>query len=87
MSENRGRYSSVPLRDMNRRPPRQQHAPRPPAQPISQTGTAPRSFPVLQVMLILILPVLFVVSLLMKDTRLYWGFGGSACLASWRWRC
>ncbi len=66
---------------MNRRPPRQQHAPRPPAQPISQTGTAPRSFPVLQVMLILILPVLFVVSLLMKDTRLYWVFVGLSLLS------
>lgn len=76
MSENRSRYSSAPLRDMSRRPPRPHHVQRPPAQPISQTGTAPRSFPVLQVMLILILPILFVVSLLLKDIRLYWGFVG-----------
>ncbi|MGI6688443.1 MAG: hypothetical protein ACOX6Y_08890 [Christensenellales bacterium] len=83
MSENRGRYSSAPLRDMSRRPSKPQ-APRPPAQPISQTATSPRSFPVLQIMLILVLPVLFIVVLLLKDMRFYWGFVGLSllCLAA-----
>ena len=81
MSENRARYSSAPLRDMNRRPPKPHpNAYRPPAQPVSQTGTAPRSFPLLQVMLILVLPVMFIVSLLLKDVRLYWAFVGLSLL-------
>ncbi len=84
MSENRGRYSSAPLQNMGRRPTKPQNTPRPPAQPISQTATSPRSFPVLQIMLILVLPVFFIVSLLMKDSRLYWAFVGLSllCLAA-----
>ena len=84
MSENRGRYSSAPLRNMGRRPSKPQPAQRPPAQPVSQTGTAPRSFPILQILLILVLPILFVVSLLLKDNRLYWGFVALSllCLAA-----
>ncbi|NLO14018.1 MAG: hypothetical protein GX124_07820 [Clostridiales bacterium] len=72
MSENRARYSSAPLRDMNRRP-KTQSTTRPPAQHMGQPAKA-RSFPVLQVTLIMVLPILFVVSLLAKDTRLYWVF-------------
>ena len=80
MSENRGRYSSAPLRDMSRRPSRPQPAHRPPAQNMGQQSASPRSFPILQVLLTLVLPILFVVSLLMKDTRLYWAFVGLSLL-------
>ncbi|MDD4080417.1 MAG: hypothetical protein PHP02_03255 [Eubacteriales bacterium] len=80
MSENRARYSSAPLRDMSRRPPKPANSSRPPAQQMGQPARV-RSFPVLQVMLIIILPILFVVSLLAKDTRLYWVFVGASLLS------
>ncbi len=80
MSENRARYSSAPLRDINKRPPKPQTNRRPPQQQLGQTAPRARSFPVLQVMLIMVLPIMFIVSLLVKDTRLYWAFVGLSLL-------
>ncbi len=73
MSENRSRYSTAPLQDLKRRPPRQAE------QGIAAKNAAkapigPRSFIVLQVMLVAVLPAAFLLSLLIKDTRLYWVF-------------
>lgn len=73
MSENRSRYSSVPLQDLKRRPPK----PAPQKAPSQQNlaaGAQPGSFVLLQVMLVAVLPIAFFVSLLLKDTRVYWGF-------------
>ena len=73
MSENRSRYSSVPLQDLKRRPPKP--APqKAPAQHNMGGGAQPGSFILLQVMLVAVLPIAFFVSLLLKDTKVYWGF-------------
>lgn len=73
MSENRSRYSSAPLQDMRRRPPKQAPAKAPASQQLP-AGTSPNSYIILQVMLVAVLPLTFFVALLMKDTRIYWGF-------------
>lgn len=72
MSENRSRYSSVPLQDLKRKPPKPQPAKAPSHNMAS--GAQPGSFVVLQVMLMAVLPLGFFVSLLLKDTRVYWAF-------------
>ncbi|NLX82504.1 MAG: hypothetical protein GXZ04_01605 [Clostridiales bacterium] len=72
MSENRSRYSSVPLQDLKRKPAKPQ-----PAKAPSHTlgpSAQPGSFILLQVMLVAVLPLGFFVSLLLKDTRIYWAF-------------
>lgn len=73
MSENRSRYSSAPLQDMRRKPAKQP-APRAAAPGVGPETGSTRSFVLLQVLLVAVLPLLFLVSLLIKDTRLYWGF-------------
>lgn len=86
MSENRTKYSSAPLQDLRRRPPRQ-----PQTRPNNNTGAAKPSKPagrqhfvILQVMLIAVLPLAFLASLIIKDTRFYWAFIAASliCLAS-----
>lgn len=72
MSENRAKYSSVPLQDMRKRPPNK--APSKPSAQIPGAPVNPRSFILLQVMLVAVLPLTFLAALLAKDQRLYWGF-------------
>ncbi len=75
MSENRSRYSSAPLQDLRRRPPKQQQPPQPRGQAAAGAAApSPRSYVFLQVLLVAALPLLFIVSLLVRDTRLYWAF-------------
>jgi len=75
MSENRSRYSSAPLQDLRRRPPRQKQPPKQRGQAAAGIAAPnPRSYVFLQVLLVAALPVLFIVSLLVRDTRLYWAF-------------
>lgn len=73
MSENRSRYSSAPLQDLKKKPPKQE-PPKAPGQPGNAAPAGPRSFIMLQVLLVAVLPIVFIISLLAKDTRLYWGF-------------
>ena len=73
MSENRSRYSSAPLQDLKKRPPRQAQQGMA-AKNAVKTPVGPRSFIALQVMLVAVLPAVFLLSLLVKDTRLYWFF-------------
>lgn len=71
MSENRSRYSSAPLQDLRRRPPRQE-APRPASNHMPgihaphQTLGNPKVNLVLQVLLVAVLPLLFLISLIFK---------------------
>ena len=83
MSENRSRYSTAPLRDLKYQPPRQ-----PPVRTVGKPTQSPlthqRLLILLQVMLVAgILPLLFIIALLAKDTRLHWGFviTSAVCLA------
>lgn len=81
MSENRSRYSSAPLHDVRRRPPKP--APeRIPAGTGSVNSTANGSHVFLQVLLIVVLPLLFLISLFIKSNRFYWIFviSSLACL-------
>lgn len=73
MSENRAKYSSVPLQDMRKRPPNKTPS-RSSAQVPNGPPAGPRSFVLLQVLLVAVLPLTFVVALLAKDVQLYWGF-------------
>lgn len=73
MSENRSRYSSAPLHDLRRRPPRQAPA-RQETPQIIRSDSTPGGFIALQVLLIAILPLAFVLSLILKSRQFYWGF-------------
>jgi hypothetical protein len=79
MSENRSSYSSAPLQDLKRKPPKQEPA-KAPGQISGTIAASPRSFIALQVMLVAVLPLVFIISLLAKDTRLYWGFTAASLL-------
>lgn len=83
MSENRSRYSSAPLQDMRRRPPKPQPA-KPPVNPGSPTGSNLGNFVVLQVMLVAVLPLAFLAALVLKNTTFYWVFVATSlvCLLS-----
>lgn len=70
MSENRSRYSSAPLQDLRRKPPRPEPARTAPNQP----GPQPGNFVALQVMLVLVLPLAFFIALLAKNSLLHWAF-------------
>ena len=53
MSENRSRYSSAPLQDLRRRPPKQQQPPQPRGQAAAGAAApSPRSYVFLQVLLV-----------------------------------
>lgn len=73
MSENRSRYSSAPLQDLRRRPPR----PAPSRAPVNagpQGNAGQGSFVLLQVMLVAVLPLAFLAALIIKNTTFYWAF-------------
>lgn len=72
MSEQRSRYSSAPLQNY-RRSPRRGNAPQPPRKvgDWQDEAMGNRSFTVLQVLLTILLPVLFVIALLVRSNGLY----------------
>ncbi|HOQ62884.1 MAG TPA: hypothetical protein PKZ39_02810, partial [Clostridia bacterium] len=72
MSENRSRYSSAPLHDMRRRPPKPPEQTPRDNRPDDSSPNGSHIF--LQVLLIVVLPLLFVISLFMKSNRFYWVF-------------
>ncbi len=85
MGENRNRYSSAPLHDIKKRPGQKQAAHQPPKKVGDfQPDAAISSFSALQVLLTIILPLLFVVSLLVRNAGLYILFSAAAafCLAA-----
>lgn len=73
MSENRSRYSTAPLQNLKRRPPRQPQQGTA-SKNASKAPAGSRSFVFLQVMLVAVLPAAFLLSLIIKDTRFYWVF-------------
>lgn len=89
MSDNpgRARYSSAPLHNLRKAERRAKAAPPPRRAPGAPRAEAPmRSFTVLQVMLMIILPVLFLVSLLVQSNMLFLIFCGLSVLclmAAW----
>lgn len=72
MSENRSRYSSAPMQNTKRLPKRSR-TPQPPRTvgDYQDAGLPSRNFAVLQVLVTIALPILFLVSLLLRNTRLY----------------
>lgn len=88
MSENRNRYSSAPLQNLRQAERKAKAAPRAPRKMPGAPAAAPtlRSFTGLQVMLMIILPVLFIVSLLVKNNIVYLVFSALSVLclmAAW----
>lgn len=69
MSENRNRYSSAPLQNLRQAERKAKAAPR--KAPGAPAAPRMRSFTGLQMMLIVILPVLFIVSLLVQNNLLF----------------
>lgn len=69
MSDNRTRYSSAPLYKVKRTTPRRRNAPRPPQRvgDYQDEQNAPRSFAVLQVLLMFVLPVWFIICVFVSD--------------------
>lgn len=88
MSENRNRYSSAPLQNLRQAERKAKAAPRAPRRMPGAPAAAPvmRSFTGLQVMLMIILPVLFVVSLLVQNNIVFLVFSALSVLclmAAW----
>lgn len=83
MSDSRSRYSSAPLQNMKRAPKRSR-TPQPPRKvgDYQDAAMAPRSFSLLQVLLTIVLPLLFVVALLVRNVNLYIAFAAvsAGCL-------
>lgn len=72
MSDNRTRYSSAPLHNIKRTSRRKRNTPRPPQRvgDYHDEQNAPRSFSVLQILLMFVLPLLFVISVIVNDNTL-----------------
>ncbi|NLB38421.1 MAG: hypothetical protein GX810_04130 [Clostridiales bacterium] len=83
MSDNRTRYSSAPLHNIKRTPQRKRSVPRPPQRvgDYQDEQNAPRSFAVLQVLLMFVLPVFFIVSLLVNNNTVNLIYVLVACTA------
>jgi len=83
MSDNRYRYSSAPLQNI-KRPPKRSNTPQPPRKvgDYQDEAIPQRSFAILQVMLPIALPLLFIVALLVRNTTVYTIFAAvsAACL-------
>ncbi len=77
MSDSRSRYSSAPLQNVKKAtPPKKRNQPQPPRTvgDYQDAVAGQRSFAVLQVLLTILLPLLFVVSLLLPSNTLYLSF-------------
>ncbi len=94
MSENRNRYSSAPLQNMKQvqrqakaaKAPKRTRTPAPTSSSMPVGGSRVRSFTGLQLMLMIILPVLFIVSLFVRSNMLYLIFAAASVLclmATW----
>ncbi len=85
MTENRNRYTSAPLRDIRKHTGHRQ-APQLPPKKVGDfhAGPATRSFSALQILLTILLPLLFIVSLLLRNPGLYIFFSAASalCLAA-----
>ncbi|NLD34678.1 MAG: hypothetical protein GX653_07200 [Clostridiales bacterium] len=83
MSDNRYRYSSAPMQNI-KRPPRRSNTPQPPRKvgDYQDEAIPQRNFAVLQIMLTIALPLLFIVALLVRNTTVYTIFAAAsaACL-------
>ncbi|MGI6689963.1 MAG: hypothetical protein ACOX63_03785 [Christensenellales bacterium] len=83
LSENRSRYSSAPLKDIKKRAKRRSQAPQPPRRvgDYHDEQRSGSSFVVLQILLTIALPVLFIVSLLVRTAELYIAFAIASSLS------
>ena len=81
MSENRNRYSSAPLQNLKQAKKRSKAAPKTPGIASSRPARSTHNFPLLQLLLIVILPLLFVVSLFVKDNLLFLIFAALSVLS------
>lgn len=74
MSDSRSRYSSAPLQNVKKAmPPKRGNKPQPPRTvgDYQDAGAGQRSFAFLQVLLTILLPLFFVITLLMPNNKLY----------------
>lgn len=83
MSDNRTRYSSAPLHNIKRTPQPKRNAPRPPQRvgDYQDEQNAPRSFAVLQVLLMFVLPAFFIISLIVNDNTVNLIYVLVACMS------
>ena len=84
MSDNRTRYSSAPLQNLKKSSPKRSNKPQPPRTvgDYQDASIPQRSFSALQILLTIILPLLFIASLLIKSNTIYILFAAiaAACL-------
>lgn len=73
MSDNRSRYSSAPLQNLKKATPRHNNKPQPPRTvgDYQDAAIPQRSFSVLQILLTIILPLVFVIALLIRSNTVY----------------
>lgn len=73
MSDQRSRYSSAPLQNFKRAPKQRSNAPQPPRKvgDFQDEAMQQRSFAILQVLLTIVLPILFIVALLSRSNTMY----------------
>lgn len=84
MSDNRSRYSSAPLQNLKKSAPKRSSKPQPPRTvgDYQDAAIPQRSFSALQILLTIILPLIFIVSLLIRSSSIYILFAviSAACL-------
>lgn len=84
MSDNRSRYSSAPLQNLKKSTPKRSSKPQPPRTvgDYQDAAIPQRSFSALQILLTIILPLIFIVSLLVRSSSIYILFAviSAACL-------